>query len=900
MNMEFYIFGKLQKSETITEAEVKEIVAQAKTLKQKVAKLSVDAILDVFEKVSNAWCDENYKYRKEALEFLPSRIGFSKEMIVEGIKTMCSLLSRDGMLTRLNSDLGDKDYLNRWTYNHHFRGYIKTEPLGVVTHVSAGNVFVGGVDSLIQGLVSKNINIMKMSTVDPVFPVLFAKSLRDFDDTGVLHKAMALINWKGGTDSIEDVLKQECDAIVAYGGADTIRSYRKNLGLHCKLIEYGPKYSFVMVDKNELQKRGIKTAATLIARDVIMWEQSACSSPHTVYVEGKELAHQMMTEIGKALDEWSEKIPQGTVYDDEAVEITKVRELVKVKKAFGEEDYYFTKDGLGTVVYQTNTEFQISCHNRTVFVKPVDSLDEVINVVAPMGQFIQTVAVLADEERAKKLSAKLALIGADRFVEIGRMAVRKHGTPHDGSKGIAELVRWVSLGRNELETDWQVEALWKKYEVDSDGFDFLPNEERDKMTLERLKRVVEIVREKSPLLSKRYHGISFDDFDSFRKLPLLTGTDYKKYLPPAGDGLLTAEIKGGYIFSSGGTTGKPKSVYRTTEEQHFNTVRLGKGLALSVFDKNDRVANLLFAGNMWASFVSYNQALEHTGCTILPIGGNHPMESIVQNLITFKANAIISIPSVLLSVAEYVETHNIDLKIDKISSGGEHLFKESREYLKKVLGVKIIASTGYTTNDTGAIGYQCKHMVGTSLHHVHEDLHYVEILNPETNEPVKTGEIGKIVVTNLQRTLMPTIRYEVGDLCRWVDMECACGRKTRVLELLGRSDDIVIIGGGNITPEVISTAIYPFDELSTHFQMTVKIVNGKDALEVVVEAKDDDFEDTSDKVKEAILKLSKELSVMLEKGLIHDVTVRIVKPFTLPRNPKTGKVTLIKDERRIG
>ena len=897
--MEFYIFGEIQTTDRLTENEIREIVSRAKRLKKEVAQLKVDTIMEIFDKVSNAWSNPDYKYRKEALEFLPPRIGFSKEMIDEGIKTMCSLLSRDGMLTRLNSDLGDKDYLNKWTYNHYFRGYIKTEPLGVVTHVSAGNVFVGGVDSLIQGLVSKNVNIMKMSTVDPVFPVLFAKSLRDFDETGILHKAMALINWKGGTESIENIIKQECDAIVAYGGADTIRSYRKNLGLHCKLIEYGPKYSFVMVDKEELQRKGLKKAAQLIAKDAIMWEQSACSSPHTVYVESKKLAKSMMVEIGKALDDWAVKIPQGTVYDDEAVEITKVRELAKVNKATGDEDYYFSKSGLATVVYQSNTEFQISCHNRTIFVKPVETLDEVVKIVEPMGQFIQTVSILADEERAKKLSTQLSLAGADRFVEIGRMAVRKHGTPHDGSKGIAELVRWVSLGRNSLETNWQTEALWERYDVGHDAFDFLPDEERDRQTLARLIRITNIVRKKSPLLSQRYKGITFDSFSSFRKIPLLQGEDYKKYLPPAGEGLLTDEIKGGYIFSSGGTTGKPKSVYRTVEEQHFNTVRLGKGLALSVFDKDDRVANLLFAGNMWASFVSFNQALEHTGCTILPIGGNHPMETIVQNLVNFEANAIITIPSVLLSLAEYVQTHNINLKIDKVSVGGEHLFKESREYLKKVLGVKKIASTGYTTNDTGAIGYQCEHLVGTSLHHVHEDLHYVEILNVETNEPVKTGEIGKIVVTNLQRTLMPTIRYEVGDLCRWVEMECQCGRKTRILELLGRSDDIVIIGGGNITPEVISTAIYPFDELSSHFQMIVSLEKGKDSLKVIVEAKEDRFKDISEEVRNAILKLSKELNVMLENGLIASVNVQIVKPDTLPRNPKTGKISLIKDQRKI-
>ncbi|NOX14701.1 MAG: hypothetical protein GXP61_01490, partial [Epsilonproteobacteria bacterium] len=187
--------------------------------------------------------------------------------------------------------------------------------------------------------------------VDPIFPVLFAKSLKDFDYTGILHKAMALINWKGGTQKIENIIKTQSDAIVVYGGADTIRAYRKNLGLHCKLIEYGPKYSFVMVDKNELHKKGVEKSAKLIARDAIMWEQSACSSPHTIYVEGKESAKELLNAIGKAYDEWALEIPQGEVYEDEATEITKVRELAKVNKALGDGDYYFSEKNLSIIVY---------------------------------------------------------------------------------------------------------------------------------------------------------------------------------------------------------------------------------------------------------------------------------------------------------------------------------------------------------------------------------------------------------------------------------------------------------------------------------------------------------------------------------------------------------------------
>ncbi|NOX14702.1 MAG: AMP-binding protein [Epsilonproteobacteria bacterium] len=529
----------------------------------------------------------------------------------------------------------------------------------------------------------------------------------------------------------------------------------------------------------------------------------------------------------------------------------------------------------------------------------MDSLDDVVKSVSSMGEYIQSVAILANNERAKKLSKKLSFYGADRFVEIGRMAVRKHGTPHDGTRGLSELLRWVSLSRNDLEIDWQVGALWEKYDKNSDGFDFLPNSARDNMTLNRLKAIYKTVKNRSPLLSKRYKDIEFEDFKSFRAVPFLSGDDYKKYLPPSGEGILTDDIsKSGYIFSSGGTTGKPKSVYRTTIEQHFNTVRIGKGLALSVFDENDTVANLLFAGNLWASFVSFNQSLEHTGCTILPIAGNHPMEEIVKSLVMFKANAIITIPSVLLSVAEYVEKNSISLKIDKVATGGEHLFKEAKDYLSKVLGITKFASTGYTTNDTGTIGYQCEHLSGT-FHHVHEDLHFVEILDIDTNEPVKSGSIGKIVVTNLQRTLMPTIRYEVGDVGRWVDMECKCGRKTRIFELLGRSDDIVIIGGGNITPEVISAAIYPFETLSSHFQMLINLNNHKDELTVQIEAKDENFKDISNDVKNVILNTSKELNIMSKEGLISEVVVKILKPNSIKRNVKTGKIQLIVDERKI-
>ena len=897
--MEMYIFGRVVDFNRPLETnDIYNILDEAHRLKKEIEKLRLEDIIEVLNRLSKLWLDESYPLRKEALQKLPSMIGFSKEMVKEGIKTMASMMDEHNLKIRLNADLGDMRYLDEWTYDPNFKGYVMAKPKGVAAHVSAGNVFVGGVDSLVQGIITKNVNIMKMSTNDPLFPVLFAKSLKQVDHTGILHKAMALLHWKGGDEKIEKPIKQQCDAIVVYGGRDTVFSYRKDLGLHTKLIEYGPKYSFVVVQESELKKRGIKEVAKLIAKDGLMWEQSACSSPHVVYVEKEENARLMMEEIAKAYDEWAENLPQGKVYDDEAVEINKVRELAKVEKALGRSDFRVGKIGLSTVVFQKSKEFQISCHNRTLFVKPIDNVFEVVKYIDPMGEFVQSVAIVSDDETAKALAGRLGSIGSDRFVEAGMMSQRKHGTPHDGTKGLAELIRWISLARDSKEAEWDFDISKHKYEEKDDYFDFLDDDKRSKITLKRLKLIVDYAKKHSPLLKERYGDIEINSFDDFYKLPLMTGDDYKKYLPPMGSGLLTKDFSGGYVFSSGGTTGKPKVVYRTIEEQLFNAHKLAKGLKLSIINENDTVANLLFAGNMWASFVSYNTALEFVGCRILPIGGNIELETTVDSMVTFGANTFITIPSVAISIAEYVEKNGIDLKIDKVITGGEHLFDEAKAYLKKVLGVKKFASTGYTTNDTGAIGFQCSYLDG-ALHHVHEDLHFVEILN-ENNEPCRAGEVGRIVVTNLHRKLMPTIRYEVGDMGRWVKLECKCGRRVKTFELLGRSDDVLIVGGGNIHPEVISESIAEIYGLSNHFQMVGEIVNKKDRLRVRVEALNDklNLDDIKERLKKIIYSKSKELRTMFNDGLIEDLDIEILPLGGIDRNPKTGKIRLVVDNRK--
>jgi phenylacetate-coenzyme A ligase PaaK-like adenylate-forming protein len=183
---------------------------------------------------------------------------------------------------------------------------------------------------------------------------------------------------------------------------------------------------------------------------------------------------------------------------------------------------------------------------------------------------------------------------------------------------------------------------------------------------------------------------------------------------------------------------------------------------------------------------------------------------------------------------------------------------------------------------------------------VHEDLHLVEILHPETLEPVPEGQPGKILLTNLQRRLMPTIRYDIGDEGRWVPGRCACGRKTRLMELMGRCDDMLRVGGGPVSPESVAGAVSCVPGLSGHIQMVVRVSGHLDQLLVRAEVKpgaEVDPAAASTAVRAKLYELSKELKAWREKGLIAETAVEILPCGALPRNPRTGKIRLTVDER---
>lgn len=889
--MKWYAFGEVRQNEAITVKEINEVMTEARKHIEAIRSVPTIYILDILERVGRIFSDTESNFYKDVVEKMNKQLGWSKEMVKEGLSTISEILTQDHLISRLEADLGDIGYLDEFTYNPAFKGMVKAEPFGIISHVSAGNVFVGAVDTLVQGLITKNINILKMSSADPLFPLIFAEVLKSVDYKGILATSFALVPFKGGDKDVEAVVKKNSDVLVVYGGEDTVKAYREGTGFHTKIIEYGPKYSLSIMSEECLNDDNMDAVAEDMARDFTMWEQSACSSPHAVFIDSPEKAKKFVASLSKGLEYWSKKIPHSNIPDNEAVEILRTRELTRVDQALGEAELIIPAidNQDWTIILQKKCEFKVSPHHRTayVIVSPNHKVDT-INALKSYGQFIQSIAILMPTRDKLEMSDILVGMGADRITEIGMMARRKHGTPHDGTRGTSELVRWVSIGSD------------KPFE---NPFDYLDDAKREEFMLLKLNAFLNYVRNYSPFYKERIPEKPLSSLSELATLPVLTPDELKSNLPPKGSGILTAPLGNSISFGSGGTTGDPKFIHRTNKENHQNARLIGKGYALSIFNEKDIVANLLFAGNMWASFLSHNEALEATGAHILPIAGNIALADMISVIRAFKPNGAISIPSVILSIAEYVDKNNItDIKIEKIVTGGEHIFPDAKRYISKILGTKVFASTGYLSNDTGCIGFQCE-VCSNTVHHIHEDYCIMEVVDPETNQPVADGEEGKILVTNYSRRLMPLIRYDIGDMGRILTKKCTCGRQVKLMELLGRSDETLIIGGGNIQLDSIAQVVGHFDELSYHFRMTADLEGIKDRftleVETIKELDDNMYQELEKKLYEHLLHEKHEFLGFMKSGSIVPPIVKVLPPNSLPRNPRTGKMKQTIDKRNV-
>lgn len=858
-----FLWGRFVDAPPLTAASAARLCAQAESRRARAAARDHWTTINVLHECGRLWADPRGSFRRRAQAVMPGVSGFSPETVRRTLEIIPRLLSRENLAKRVRAELGRLDALDAWSLEPEAGSAIKAFPLGSVLHVAAGNIFLGCIDSVVMSLLTNNVTLMRMSSADMTFPFLFAESLVQADREGDLASGLSLLSWPKGSDEIESVFKRGVQGVVVWGGEQAVSAYRKDLGIGTKLIAFGPKLSFAAVSRAGLRRVGPREAARRAAKDVSLWDQAACASPQTLFVQGSD-PREFLTELSAALAREARACPPGPASPDEAASVLEERQRVLADELAGSARLLAAENQSWTVAWSRKSALAASPLRRFVHVRPYKDLAHLRSLIAASAPFLQSAGLLVGSGEEGAYAEALASAGVARLPALGAMLESETGEPHDGRYALTELVRWVSGPPAAVAA----------------------NEEK------ALAGLLKQAAAESPFYRRR---IKTPDP---ARLPLLDKDDLYRHAPPRSEALLTraGDGAGRVLFASGGSTGKPKFCFYTQEEFDLTCRWLAWGFRRSGLESGDVAANLFVAGNLWSSFLAVAGAARALDVTHLPVGGTADPALALDSLKRFRATALIGLPSTMLELARLAGSRGERLRVKKIFYGGEHATDEMRREWAKAFGAKVVRSAGYASVDAGLIGFQCDRAQG-GVHHAASGLQRVELVSPETGKAAAPGEAGEIVVTNLIRRWMPIIRYKTGDLGRWVPGTCACGHPAPRFVLLGRCDDRLNIGGAHVDVRDVGRAVAAVPGLSLFYQL---VADKGERLSVRVEKRSARMpsDGLAFKLGGALLRCSHELRDSVERGWLKAPVVELLAPGQLPRQPRTGKIRRVLDLRR--
>jgi hypothetical protein len=310
---------------------------------------------------------------------------------------------------------------------------------GLVAVALSGNEFHVAAESLVLALLTKSACIVKASSRDRLFPVLFARSLAAHDAR--IAAALAVAWWPGGETAFEDAVYGVAGAVVAYGGEEAVAGVRARTPPDARFVAHGPKVSFAVVTRGHAGRPAVARAA---AHDVSFFDQQGCVSPHTIYVEGDtDEALAFARRLAPAMAREQGRTPRGPLAPEEASAVQQARGAAEFRP--GAEVFASPGGSAWTVIFDPDPAFAVSCLNRVVYVKPLAGLDALPGLLAPVRAYLQTAGVAGDAAARAAVAAIVGPLGVVRVCALGRMQHPPADWRHDGRPRLLDLLRWTEI-----------------------------------------------------------------------------------------------------------------------------------------------------------------------------------------------------------------------------------------------------------------------------------------------------------------------------------------------------------------------------------------------------------------------------------------------------------------------
>ncbi len=431
--------------------------------------------------------------------------------------------------------------------------------------------------------------------------------------------------------------------------------------------------------------------------------------------------------------------------------------------------------------------------------------------------------------------------------------------------------------------------MWEeKYET-------MERSELGQLQLERLQSVVNRVYRNVKFYNEKFRELKISpedikSLDDLRKLPFTTKEDLRRNYPYGMFAVPLRDIV--RIHSSSGTTGKTTVVGYTKNDLELWSNLVARIMVAAGVTKDD-IIQISFGYGLFTGGFGLHYGAEKIGATVIPISsGNTDRQIMIMQ--DYHTTVLVSTPSYALVIADRIEELGIDpqsLSLRIGLFGAEPWSEAMRQEIEAKLKIDAYDNYGLSEIIGPGVAGECEMKNGM---HIAEDHFLVEIIDPETGEPLPPGEEGELVITTLTKEALPLIRYRTRDITRLHYEKCGCGRTTARMERVkGRTDDMLIVRGVNVFPSQIEEVLFNIEGTEPHYQIIVDREGRLDTLTVLVEVSPKIFSDEMKRQKQIIEEIEEKLYSVL--GL--KVRVKLVEPKTLQRFE--GKAKRVIDKRRL-
>jgi phenylacetate-CoA ligase len=435
----------------------------------------------------------------------------------------------------------------------------------------------------------------------------------------------------------------------------------------------------------------------------------------------------------------------------------------------------------------------------------------------------------------------------------------------------------------------------------------LPKEKLRKWQNERLRQQIQNVYSTVPFYKKQLDekGLKPSDIrrvEDLYKLPFTKKDALRQNYP---FGLFTVPVQNTVrLHCSSGTTGKPIVVGYTKKDIEIFSEVIARSLTAAGCRKGMKMQNAYGYG-LFTGGLGLHYGAEQLEMTVIPISGGGTEKQIML-LQDFQSEAICCTPSYALTIAETLEKKGIDksaLNLKFAVLGAEPWTESIRTEVENKLGV--IATNIYGLSEIIGPGVSQEDFEekGTGSY-IWEDHFFPEIVDKDTGEPLPEGSNGVLVFTTLTKEAMPMIRYWTNDITSIYYDKSAKRTHIKMGQILGRSDDMLIIRGVNLFHTQVEAVLENLNALSANYQLVVKREGTMDEVEVNIEINKELFEDLKKELPESemmrhpkIQQAHSTLGKKIKDEIGLSMKINLSFPGTIPRS-EGGKLSRILDLRK--